>query len=117
MANINKFSPVSPDTFLQAEKDMALAKFGHLNAIVDAHNTLDTVVSSGLIGTGGTVTQITSNTTGVTVNASKGVITTLSITLTAGASHSGVITLTNSYIKTTSVILTNCSASSGVTSL
>ena len=42
MANINKFSPVSPDTFLKAGSDMALAKFGHLNAIVDAYNTLDT---------------------------------------------------------------------------
>lgn len=46
MANINKFSPVSPDTFLKAEKDMALAKFGHLNAIVDAYNTLDTAVTA-----------------------------------------------------------------------
>lgn len=42
MANINKFSPVSPDTYLKAGSDMALAKFGHLNAIVDAYNTLDT---------------------------------------------------------------------------
>lgn len=48
MANINKFSPVSPDTFLKAEKDMALAKFGHLNAIVDAYNTLDTAVTFGM---------------------------------------------------------------------
>ena len=48
MANINKFSPVSPDTFLIAEKDMALAKFGHLNAIVDAYNTLDTAVTFGM---------------------------------------------------------------------
>ena len=42
MANINKFSPVSPDTFLKAGSDMALAKFGHLNYIVDNYNTLDT---------------------------------------------------------------------------
>ena len=48
MANINKFSPVSPDTYLKAEKDMALAKFGHLNAIVDAYNTLDTAVTFGM---------------------------------------------------------------------
>jgi hypothetical protein len=46
MANINKFFPTSPDTFLKAESDMALAKFGHLNAIVDAYNTLDTAVTA-----------------------------------------------------------------------
>jgi len=46
MANINKFSPVSPDTFLKAGSDMALAKFGHLNTIVDAYNTLDTAVTA-----------------------------------------------------------------------
>jgi hypothetical protein len=48
MANINKFSPTSPDTFLKQESDMALAKFGHINAIVDAYNTLDTAVSAAL---------------------------------------------------------------------
>ena len=46
MANINKFSPVSPDTYLKAGSDMALAKFGHLNAIVDAYNTVDTAVTT-----------------------------------------------------------------------
>jgi hypothetical protein len=46
MANINKFSPVSPDTFLKAGSDMAFAKFGHLNAIVDAYNTVDTSVAT-----------------------------------------------------------------------
>ena len=102
MANINKFSPVSPDTFLQAEKDMALAKFGHLNAIVDAHNTLDTIVSNGTGGTLSTVTQITPSTTGVTVNASKGVITTAA--LSNGAGVINVFTVTNSFSKTTSVI-------------
>jgi len=81
MANINKFSPVSPDTFLKAGSDMALAKFGHLNTIVDAYNTLDTIVSNG---------------------------TTFSVTLAAGVSSSAIFTLTNSSIKTTSVILTNC---------
>ena len=48
MANINKFSPVSPDTFLKAGSDMALAKFGHLNYIVDTLNTLDTAVTFGM---------------------------------------------------------------------
>lgn len=48
MANINKFSTVSPDTFLKAGSDMAFAKFGHLNAVVDAYNTLDTSVTFGM---------------------------------------------------------------------
>jgi hypothetical protein len=65
MAQLNKFSPVSPDTFLKAEKDMALAKFGHLNAIVDANNTLDTAVTA-ISSTTGTVkaNSITEYTTG-----------------------------------------------------
>tara|TARA_R110000868_G_scaffold367484_1_gene630469 strand:+ start:71 stop:529 length:459 start_codon:yes stop_codon:yes gene_type:complete len=107
MANINKFSPVSPDTFLKAGSDMALAKFGHLNTIVDAYNTLDTIVSNGTIGTVGTVTQASVITDAVTLNASKGVITTAATTITAGTSATA-FTLTNSFIKTDSVILTNC---------
>jgi hypothetical protein len=109
MANINKFSPVSPDTFLKAGSDMALAKFGHLNTIVDAYNTLDTsvttltnTVSNGTIGTVGIVTQITDGTTAVIVNASKGVITTFALTNAAGAINT--FTVTNSFSKTTSII-------------
>jgi hypothetical protein len=34
-----KFFPVSPDTFLKAGSDMALAKFGHLNSLIDYVNT------------------------------------------------------------------------------
>lgn len=71
MANINKFSPVSPDTFLKAGSDMALAKFGHLNAIVDAYNTLDTAVTafSPIAGTlkANTINESTSG-SGVTIN-------------------------------------------------
>jgi len=33
-----KFFPTSPDTFLKAQSDMALAKFGHLNSLVDYIN-------------------------------------------------------------------------------
>lgn len=29
-----KFFPVSPDPYLKTENDMALAKFGHLNALL-----------------------------------------------------------------------------------
>jgi hypothetical protein len=34
-----KFKPQSPDPFLKKEADMTLAKFGHINAIVDEINT------------------------------------------------------------------------------
>ena len=82
MANINKFSPVSPDTFLKAEKDMALAKFGHLNAIVDAYNTLDTAVTFGMPVETVTTTQFdkTSDTTLANVPG-------LSVNVIAGATY------------------------------
>lgn len=50
----------------------------------------------------GTVTQQTSITTGVTVNAPVGVITTVSTTVAAGSNAS--FTVTNSFCKSTSVI-------------
>ena len=36
---ISTFSPASPDAFLVKESDMSLAKFGHINAIVNELNT------------------------------------------------------------------------------
>ena len=35
---INKFVPLSPDPFLNSDPDMSLAKFGHINAIVEYIN-------------------------------------------------------------------------------
>lgn len=70
-----------------------------VNEIIDSLNGINTK---------GTVTQGTSITTGVTLDAPAGVITTVSTTLAAGASAGGVFTLTNSYITTSSVILANC---------
>jgi len=44
---MKKFIPQSPDKYLVKESNMSLAKFGHLNAIVESltesENTLDTV--------------------------------------------------------------------------
>lgn len=37
---MNKFKPQSPDPFLKKDADMSLAKFGHLNAIVDEITTM-----------------------------------------------------------------------------
>ena len=63
-------------------------------------------------GTVGTVTQITSKTTGVTLNTNKGVITT--VALTDAADTSFVFTLTNSNITATShIILTALNSGNG----
>lgn len=35
---MEKFVPQSPDPFLNKDADMSLAKFGHINAIVDELN-------------------------------------------------------------------------------
>lgn len=35
---MEKFVPQSPDPFLNKDEDMSLAKFGHINAIVDELN-------------------------------------------------------------------------------
>jgi hypothetical protein len=82
MANINKFSPTSPDTFLKQESDMALAKFGHINAIVDAYNTLDTAVTFGMPVEAVTTTQF--NKTSDTTLAN---VTELSVNVIAGATY------------------------------
>jgi len=82
MANINKFSPVSPDTYLKAEKDMALAKFGHLNAIVDAYNTLDTAVTFGMPVETVTTSDFTKNNDGTLAT-----VTGLSVNVVAGATY------------------------------
>lgn len=49
------------------------------------------------------VTQITSITTGVTTNSTRGVITTVALT-TAASTVAGPFIVTNSYVKTTSLI-------------
>lgn len=54
-------------------------------------------------GTYSTVTQATSITTGVTINATKGVVTTVALTTAAGA-VSGPFTVTNNKVKSTSII-------------
>lgn len=56
-------------------------------------------------GTGGTVTQLTSKSTGVTLNKLCGQITTNNATLNRGTSVS--FTLTNSFIDTTDVVVVN----------
>lgn len=58
----------------------------------------------GLFGTGASVTQITSRTTGVTINALSGSITLVSA---AGSTTPASFTVTNSYVKAGNVITLN----------
>lgn len=94
---ISTFSPASPDAFLVKESDMSLAKFGHINAIVNELNTKATIVTTA------NVTQASSITSGVTANAEAGIITTVSSTLASNAS--AVFTVTNSKVLATSKVL------------
>lgn len=82
MANINKFSPVSPDTFLKAGSDMALAKFGHLNYIVDNYNTLDTAVTFGM-----PVEAVVTTDFSVASSTTLTAVTGLSTTVVAGGTY------------------------------
>jgi hypothetical protein len=66
---------------------------------------------SELGGTKGTVTQTTSVTTGVTVNARSGKITTVPLTLATGTT--GTFTVTNSSCAATNVVLANVSSYTG----
>jgi len=65
-------------------------------------------------GTAGTVTQLTSITTGVTINANKGVITTIALTTAAGA-VSGPFTVTNNKVLSTSIIVATIEYAAGKT--
>lgn len=65
-------------------------------------------------GTYATVTQATSISTGVTINATKGVITTVALT-TAASTVAGPFTVTNSKVLSTSVIRVNVEYANGKT--
>lgn len=45
---LNKFIPTSPDENIREDSDMATAKFGHLNTLVNAINSIDTSGGGGL---------------------------------------------------------------------
>jgi hypothetical protein len=76
---------------------MSLAKFGHINAIVNELNTKATIVTTSA------VTQTTNRATPVTLNANAGVITTNSTNIAIAGN--AVFTVNNSYVKADSVIL------------
>jgi len=91
-----------------------------IDEIINAINAFTTSITTSLLTatkvtiTKGTVTQQTNITTGVTVNAASGVITTVSLT-TAGGSTSGPFTVTNSYVTATSTILLTAEYANGKT--
>lgn len=92
---INKFVPSSPDLFLNDDPDMSLAKFGHINAIVNEVNKVT--------GNTAVVTQTTAISSPVTINSYAGVITTVSATTAAGSNVA--FTVNNSKVTTASKIL------------
>jgi hypothetical protein len=94
----NWIDKVTKANFLPGKDNSRFYVFSkQFNALVDKVNTL--------LGRG-TVTQATSITTGVTLNARAGVVTTVASTLAANADAAFVVT--NSYVKSDSVIVLTC---------
>ena len=71
------------------------------NSNSDFNNILDSIVV--LESTQGAVTQSTNHTTGVTINATSGIITLAAVAL--NATTNAEFTVTNSFVKSDSVIL------------
>ena len=87
-----------------ASETQALTVDSNQDVTVDNGSLVITGATEGIIHTNsGTVTQATDHTTGVTINASSGIITLAAVAL-ANATNAE-FTVTNSYAKTTSVIL------------
>jgi hypothetical protein len=94
----NWIDKVTSANFLPSKDNGRFYVFSkQFNALVDSINTL--------LGRG-TVTQATSITTGVTLNARAGVVTTVASALAANADAAFVVT--NSYVKSDSVIVLTC---------
>ena len=121
MAQLKQFFPTSPDPFLVAQEDMALAKFGHLNAIVDA--IIGISATAGTLS-GNSLTEYTSG-NGITISGALTLKRTTSTTKTGTGSVSaaelatghiiytgGVGTLT---LPTATALATQLSATVGTT--
>ena len=94
----NWIDKVTSANFLPSKDNGRFYVFSkQFNALVDSINTL--------LGRG-TVTQATDITTGVTLNARAGVVTTVASTL--GANLDAAFVVTNSYVKSDSVIVLTC---------
>ena len=87
-----------------ASETQALTVDSNQDVTVDNGSLVITGATEGIIHTNsGTVTQATNHTTGVTINASSGIITLAAVALANDTNAE--FTVTNSYAKTTSVIL------------
>ncbi len=94
--------------FFPAADTIAFAEGGAEAMRIDSSGNVLVTNPSGLgygTGSGGTVTQATNKTTGVTLNKPVGQITTASDALGAGAS--AAFTVTNSVISSTDVVIVN----------
>jgi len=83
------------------------------NTTFNGNVTLGDAATDRIITTKGTVTQTPAITSGVTVNATSGIITTVSTTLAADAT--AVFTVTNSVVTSSSIVLANIIDYSGNT--
>lgn len=98
----NKFFPTSNDPFLLADADMALAKFGHLNSLIDYVNQ----IGLGTVNTATAAVSLTTSQSGNTIFLAKatGATYTLPATnqVTIGTNYKFVIsvsvTSTNTYV-------------------
>ena len=87
-----------------ASETQALTVDPSQDVTVNAGSLVVTTATEGIIHTGsGTVTQATNHTTGVTINSSSGVITLAAVAVAATTNAEFIVT--NSYCKTTSVVL------------
>ena len=87
-----------------ASETQALTVDSNQDVTVDNGSLVITGATEGIIHTNsGTVTQATDHTNGVTINASSGIITLAAVALANDTNAE--FTVTNSYAKTTSVIL------------
>ena len=87
---MNKFKPTQPDRFIKKEKDQALVKMGHLNAVVDEINRMAeaTVVGEVTIENGvvGKVVEATATADGLTTGALSGASQFVTVT-SANSAH------------------------------
>lgn len=124
--SLEKLTPKNYRKGLIKEADALIVKAKDINPIIDILNGLSALVptSGGFDVTGDisasgqvsaeifevqkySVTQATSISTGVTITAGGGTIITVATTLAAGASASS-FTVTNNFVKSTSLIFTSC---------
>jgi hypothetical protein len=107
---------LKPGTFLEEKKNSHTNKIPgqSLEDYIVSLLKNNTCCTKALVLSKGTVTQATSITTGVTLNAPAGKITTVALT-TAANSVESAFTVTNSFVKADSVVVASIVGYSGAT--